>query len=88
MTHDDVIAEFDLLEQQAKDNMRQWEDNAGVVRQHLASVEAARWRLLRNRKLLRECRALTRANGRLIAANEKIIARRAEIIRAVQWDGS
>ena len=71
------------LGQQVDANLTQTEANAGLIDGNLKMVKSARWRLLRNRRLIDRSWELLRANDRLIAQNNLLIMRRQQQINAL-----
>jgi hypothetical protein len=73
---------MDDLAAQVGANIAQVEANSAAVNDNLRLVESARWRVIRNRRLLDRCWELTRENARLLSENNLLLARQRQWIDA------
>jgi hypothetical protein len=72
----------DDLAQQVEANIAQVEANHDVIDANLRLVKSARWRTIRNRRLLDRCWEMTRENTRLLSENNLLLARQQQQIDA------
>jgi hypothetical protein len=77
---DDIAERIEANLSQGEANLRQADVNSAEITSILAVINSARWRRIRNRRLLNRCHALANGNRELARANESLLAENGRLL--------